>query len=34
MKKFLTKNNLDLFDFIYTGKNVFGKSHIINNIMK
>lgn len=34
VKKFLTKNNLDLFDFIYTGKSVFGKSHIINKIIK
>ena len=31
---FLEKNNLELFDFIYTGKSVFGKSHVINKILK
>jgi phosphoglycolate phosphatase len=34
VKKFLVKNNLDLFNFIYTGKSVFGKSHVINKIIK
>ena len=31
---FLEKNNINFFDFIYTGKSVFGKSHIINKILK
>ena len=34
VKEFLVKNNLDLFDFVYTEKSVFGKSHIINKIVK
>ncbi len=34
VKQFLHKNELDFFDFIYTGKSVFGKSHIINKIIK
>lgn len=31
---FLSNNNMDLFDFITTGKSVFGKSHLINKIIK
>ena len=31
---FLEKNNIEFFDFIYTGKSVFGKSHTINKILK
>ncbi len=34
VKEFLVKNNLDLFDFVYTEKSVFGKSHVINKIIK
>lgn len=34
VKKFLSKNDLDVFDFIYTEKSVFGKSHVINKIAK
>jgi len=34
VKQFLDKNELDVFDFIHTGKSVFGKSHIINKIIK
>ena len=34
VKKFLDKNGLDFFDFIRTGKSVFGKSHMINRIIK
>ena len=32
--QFLVKNKIDFFDFIHTGKNVFGKSHVINKILK
>ena len=34
VKQFLDKNELDFFDFIRTGKSVFGKSHMINKIIK
>ena len=34
VKKFLDKNELDFLDFIRTGKSVFGKSHMINKIIK
>jgi len=34
VREFLVKNNINLFDFIHTGKSVFGKSHIINKIIK
>ena len=34
VKQFLEKNNLDFFDFINTGKSVFGKSHLINKILR
>ena len=34
VKEFLVKNNLDVFDFVYTEKSVFGKSHVINKIIK
>jgi len=34
VKQFLDNNELDFFDFIRTGKSVFGKSHIINKIIK
>ena len=34
VKQFLDKNELNFFDFIYTGKSVFGKSHMINKIIK
>lgn len=34
VKQFLHKNELDFFDFIRTGKSVFGKSHVINKIIK
>ena len=34
VKQFLDKNELDFFDFVRTGKSVFGKSHMINKIIK
>lgn len=34
VKQFLDKNDLDFFDFVRTGKSVFGKSHMINKIIK
>jgi phosphoglycolate phosphatase-like HAD superfamily hydrolase len=34
VKQFLYKNELNFFDFIHTGKSVFGKSHMINKIIK
>jgi len=34
VKQFLYKNELDFFDFILTEKSVFGKSHMINKIIK
>lgn len=34
VEQFLYKNDLDFFDFIRTGKSVFGKSHLINKIIK
>ena len=34
VEKFLFKNRLEFFDFIHTGKSVFGKSHVINKILK
>ena len=34
VQEFLSKNQLEYFDFIRTGKSVFGKSHIINKIIK
>ena len=34
VKLFLEKNNMDFFDFIYTGKSVFGKKNIIKKVMK
>ena len=34
VEQFLYKNNLNFFDFVHTGKSVFGKSHVINKIMK
>jgi HAD superfamily hydrolase (TIGR01549 family) len=34
VKQFLYKNELNFFDFIRTGKSVFGKSHMINKIIK
>ncbi|WP_316505305.1 HAD hydrolase-like protein [Nitrosopumilus sp.] len=34
VKKFLFKNRLEFFDFIHTGKSVFGKIHVINKILK
>ena len=34
VKQFLEKNKLNYFEFIRTGKSVFGKSHIINKILK
>ena len=34
VKEFLCKNQLNFFDFIRTGKSVFGKSHTINKIIK
>ena len=34
VKKFLENNEMEFFDFIHTGKSVFGKSHIINKILK
>ncbi len=34
VKQFLDKNEMDFFDFIRTGKSVFGKSHMINKIIK
>lgn len=32
--QFLEKNELSFFEFISTGKSVFGKSHLINKIMR
>ena len=32
--EFLERNEMNLFDFIYTGKSVFGKSRMINKIIK
>ena len=32
--RFLEKNELNFFEFIRTGKSVFGKSHLINKIMR
>ena len=34
VKQFLDKNEMEFFDFINTGKSVFGKSHVINKILK
>ena len=34
VKQFLYKNELNFFDFIRTGKSVFGKSHMLNKIIK
>ncbi len=34
VQQFLVKNELDFFEFICTGKSVFGKSHMINKIVK
>jgi len=34
VKKFLHANNLDLFDFFYTVKNIFGKDRILSKIIK
>ena len=34
VREFLSRNKLEYFDFIRTGKSVFGKSHIINKIIK
>ncbi len=34
VEQFLDKNELNFFDFIRTGKSVFGKSHVINKIIK
>ena len=34
VRQFLVKNELDLFEFVRTGKSVFGKSHIINKIIQ
>jgi len=34
VKEFLDNNKLDFFDFIHIGKSVFGKSHMINKIIK
>lgn len=33
VQKFLQANNLDLFDFFYNGKSIFGKEKIINKIL-
>ena len=34
VRQFLVKNELDFFEFVRTGKSVFGKSHMINKIIK
>jgi phosphoglycolate phosphatase-like HAD superfamily hydrolase len=34
VQQFLDKNKLDFFEFVRTGKSVFGKSHLINKIVK
>ena len=34
VRQFLSKNELNFFDFIHAGKSVFGKSHMINKIIK
>ena len=34
VNQFLYKNELEFFDFIRTGKSVFGKSHMLNKIIK
>jgi len=33
VQKFLHANDLDLFDFFYSGKSIFGKEKIINKIL-
>ncbi|GAF99656.1 unnamed protein product, partial [marine sediment metagenome] len=32
--KFLKKNNLDLFDFIYSGSSLFGKDRVLEKLLK
>jgi len=34
VKKFLKKNNLDLFDFVYSGSSIFGKNRLISKALK
>lgn len=34
VQQFLEKNKLDFFEFVQTGKSVFGKSHLINKIIR
>ena len=34
VRQFLEKNKLDYFEFVKTGKSVFGKSHVINKIVR
>ena len=34
VRQFLSKNQIAFFDFVHTGKNVFGKSRVINKILK
>jgi phosphoglycolate phosphatase len=34
VEKFLKKNNLNLFDFVYSGSSMFGKSNLLNKALK
>ncbi len=34
IEEFVKKNNIDLFDFIYSEKDLFGKSRVLKNLMK
>jgi phosphoglycolate phosphatase len=34
IKQYLTKTNLNIFDFIYSGSSIFGKSRVINSMIK
>ena len=34
VREFLVRNEMNFFDFVHTGKSVFGKSHMINKIIK
>ncbi len=34
VKKFLQKNNLDFFDFIYAGSSIFGKDKVLKRLLK
>ena len=34
VKEFLTNNNLDVFDFLYSGNSIFGKGAVLKSIIK